>query len=206
MKAEGRVPEGQLGVLEPTEEIMESSQPNRIGAASAEGLRRQAQTKVWPVDDPRAELARELECGEGAWLDPLLELGIAPDTAPAFEALPLVEVAWSDGSVDTEERWRVLAAATAFGLELGRPAHAQLELWLEERPAQALFDAWYGFAAQALVGRRTARRARRVIEAAHEVAVAAGGIFGLGAVSRPERTVVERIRETLGHEEKGHED
>jgi tellurite resistance protein len=190
------------------EEAMERTERNRIGAASAEGLRRQCHGHGQVVlgVDLRADLAHELDRPEGAWVDALLALGITPDTAPAFEALPLVEVAWSDGSVDSEERWRVLASATAFGLELGRPAHAQLELWLEERPAQALFDAWYEFAAQALVGPCAAPRARRVIEAAHEVAVAAGGIFGVGAVSRPERAVVRRIRETLGHGGDGHGD
>jgi len=169
---------------------------NGIGAA-AEGLRRQARARTPSGSDPRAELARELDCPEGAWLDALLALGITPDTAPAFEALPLVEVAWSDGSVDAEERWRVLAAATAFGLELGRPAHAQLELWLEDRPAQALFDAWYAFAARVLVGRRAAPRVQRLLDAAHEVAVAAGGFLGMGAVSKSERAAVERIREAL---------
>lgn len=183
---------------------MEYIERKRIGAASAEGLRRQCHGRAVSGVDPRADLAHKLDCPEGAWLDALLALGITPDTAPAFEALPLVEVAWSDGSVDTEERWRVLASATAAGLELGRPAHAQLELWLEDRPAQALFDAWYAFAAQALAGPCAAPRARRVIEAAREVAVAAGGIFGLGAVSRPERAVVSHIRETLGHGGDGH--
>lgn len=146
----------------------------------------------------RADLAAELGLEGRALLDELIELGITPDTAPAFEALPLVEVAWSDGRVDCDERWRVLAAATAFGLELGRPAHAQLELWLARRPEQELIDAWYLFAAFGLTRREAGARARRVLEEAHAVAAATGGLLGYGAVSETERATVSRIREALG--------
>jgi hypothetical protein len=183
---------------------MEASDRIGMGMDVAEGLRRQARVRTWRGRDLRADLATELECEEGPWLDTLLELGITPDTAPAFEALPLVEVAWSDGAVDGEERWRVLAASTAFGLELGRPAHAQLELWLVDRPAEALFDAWHAFAARALVGHLAGSRARRLMEAAREVAAAAGGFLGVGAVSGAERAVVSRIGETLAHGRDAH--
>jgi tellurite resistance protein len=146
----------------------------------------------------RAELAAELAIENHALLEALIELGITPETAPAFEALPLVEVAWADGDVAAEERWRVLAGATAFGLELGRPAHAQLELWLARRPPQELLDAWHVFAALGPKVRRADPRARRVLKEAHEVAAAAGGLFGLGSVSGSERTAVARICEALG--------
>jgi hypothetical protein len=142
-------------------------------------------------------LARELGVDDAGLLARLAALGVTAETAPAFEALPLVEVAWADGDVDREERWRVLTLATAFGLELGRPAHAQLELWLRERPAGELFDAWRAFAAR--LGRRHDARARvrRVVEGAEEVAAAAGGLFGLRAVSGAERSTIEEIRAAL---------
>jgi hypothetical protein len=161
-------------------------------ASSARGPRRDR-------DRLRAELAAELELAGDGLVDLLLELGITPDKAPAFEALPLVEVAWADAAIDEEERWRVLAGATAFGLELGSSAHAQLELWLTRRPPRELFEAWRLFAARGLTQRRAALRARRLLEEAREVAKAAGGFFGFGAVSGSERETVSRIREALGH-------
>lgn len=149
-------------------------------------------------DRARAELGAELEIEDEALLERLIELGIRPDTAPAFEAIPLVEVAWADGAVDREERWRALASASAFGLELGRPAHAQLELWLRRRPEPAIFDAWVAFAELGLARPAAAARARRVLAAAFEVARAAGGVLGLGRISAAEREVIERIRRALG--------
>lgn len=144
----------------------------------------------------RADLGAELEIDDACLLEDLIRLGITPETAPAFQALPLVEVAWADGAVDAEERWRVLGIATAFGLELGSPGHAQLELWLAQRPTEELFDAWYRFAGS--LARNADVRSDRLIEGAREVAVAAGGLLGFGAVSACEGATIERIREALG--------
>ena len=145
----------------------------------------------------RANLGEELEITEVALLDHLIDLDITPETAAAFEALPLVEVAWAEGDVDAEERWRVLGIATAFGLELGSSAHAQLELWLKRRPAQDLYDAWYRFAEGRFSTPDAADRARRVFEGSREVAIAAGGLFGFGAVSGAEREALAHIRQAL---------
>ncbi len=147
-----------------------------------------------------AELAVELGIDDLALVETLIELGVTPETAPAFEALPLVEVAWADGEVDEEERWRLLAAATAFGLEVGRPAHAQLELWITRPPAPELLDAWRAFASRGLTTRGAAPRARRVLEDAFAVAAASGGLLGFGAVSSNERAAIARIREALGRD------
>jgi len=166
------------------------------GLASPERCLRQIGIGSHPRE-VRAELGAELDLADGWLLEQIAALGVAPETTPAFEALPLVEVAWADGSVDPEERWRVLAAATAFGLELGRPAHAQLELWLSRRPPEVFFEAWRRFAAQRLSRPDAAPRARRVLEEARRVAAAAGGVLGFGVVSSAERASLERIRAAL---------
>jgi hypothetical protein len=118
-------------------------------------------------------------------------LGITAETAPAFEALPLVEVAWADGGVGEEERWRLLEAATRLGVEFGRPAHALLEGWLVRRPDPELFAAWHEWA------RGMPGQARLVLEAAERVAGAAGGLLGFGMVSRAERRAIEGIHQSL---------
>ena len=144
----------------------------------------------------RRELGAELEIEEISFLDRLIDLGVRPETSPAFEALPLVEVAWADGGVDRDEHWRALEVATAFGLELGSPAHAQLELWLTRRPQRELYEAWCTFAALVLAKPGAAHRARRVREGALEVAAVTGGILGPG-ISRSERAVIESIDRLL---------
>ncbi len=146
----------------------------------------------------RRELGAELEIEDDPLLDSLIELGITPDTAAAFEALPLVEVAWADGNVCGEERRCVLEVATTVGLELGRSARSQLELWLKHPPQKEVFEAWYALAASQRVAPEAAQRARRMLEGAHEVAAGAGGVLGSGAVWRRDRAAIARIRRALG--------
>ncbi len=150
------------------------------------------------LDALRRELGTELDVEDEALLDRLIDLGVTPETAPAFEALPLLEVAWADGEVDPEERWQALTAATSFGLELGGSAHARLERWVMERPRAELFAAWYVVQASRSSGSRSGPRARCMLERALEVAEASGGVLGFRPVSRAEAAVIERIRAVLG--------
>jgi hypothetical protein len=136
-------------------------------------------------------LADTLGLRDESRVSTLFELGITAETAPAFEALPLVEVAWADGSVGEEERWRLLEAATRLGVEFGRPAHALLESWLTRRPDPELFAAWHEWA------RSAPGRAGLLLEAAERVAGAAGGVLGFGKVSRAERRAIDGIHESL---------
>ncbi len=159
---------------------------------------RRRESREGGADRPRRELARELGVREGSLLDRLMALGVSAETAPSFEAIPLVEVAWADGTVMAEERWRVLARATAFGLELGGPAHAQLELWLRRRPERALFEAWETLARRRRAAPATAAQARALLAGAEDVAEAAGGVLGFAMVSGAERAVLGRIRHALG--------
>jgi hypothetical protein len=138
-----------------------------------------------------SRLAEALGLGEASRAEALFALGITAETAPAFEALPLVEVAWADGGVGEEERWRLLEAATRFGLELGRPAHALLEGWLVRRPDPELFEAWHEWA------RTAPAQARLLLEAAERVAGAGGGLLGFGTVSRAERRAIDAIHHSL---------
>jgi tellurite resistance protein len=136
-------------------------------------------------------LAEALGLGDESGAAAPFTLGITAETAPAFEALPLVEVAWADGGVGEEERWRLLEAATRLGVEFGRPAHALLESWLVRRPDPELFEAWHEWA------RVDPAQARLLLEAAERVAGAGGGLLGFGTVSGAERRAIDGIHLSL---------
>jgi hypothetical protein len=142
-----------------------------------------------------AALAAALGLADASRAEALTAFGIRADNAAAFAVLPLVEVAWADGRVDPDERWRVLEAATRHGVELGRPAHALLESWLERRPADALFRAWHRHAAED--GAPGAAQSRALVESAASVASAAGGLLGFGPISRSERSALAGIERSL---------
>ena len=178
---------------------MERERPLGGSPALVETYERQVARPRAPRKGHRPSAARrrrwlgdELGVPSGPLLDRILALGVTAETAAAFEALPLVEVSWADGSVGPEERWRILHIATGLGLELGGPAHAQLELWLSRPPGGELYAAWNWFAERILT--KDPDRARRVVEGVDEVAAADGGLFGLRSISARERTVIERVQ------------
>lgn len=124
-----------------------------------------------------------------AVLDKLLELGLTADTAVAITLVPLVAVAWADGTVHEKERAAVLRAAAENGIEADNPAHDILEGWLQRQPPDALLDAWSAYT-HALVEQLPAseRAALRdlLVERARHIASAAGGFLGVKSISAAE--------------------
>jgi hypothetical protein len=53
-------------------------------------------------------------------LDQLVKSGVTAESLTAVVMIPIVEVAWVDGSVSMEERDAVLNAAVAQGISVGR--------------------------------------------------------------------------------------
>ena len=149
-------------------------------------------------------LAEQLQVNNPELLRRVIALGVTLDTGPAFLLAPLVQVAWAEGNVTDRERDTVLRLAAARGVEVGSPAHAQLLKWLQERPANDLFDT----AMEVIRGglallpqEEREERLKRIVQACHEVAEASGGlakVLGLGrGVSGEEEALLEAIATTL---------
>src|SRR5665647_792625 len=62
-------------------------------------------------------------------LQKLVELQVRPETLASLSLIPLVEVAWADGNVDTKEKELVLACAIKMGFQKGSPDHEILSQW-----------------------------------------------------------------------------
>ena len=149
-------------------------------------------------------LAEQLQVDNPELLRRVIALGVTLDTGPAFLLAPLVQVAWAEGNVTDRERDTVLRLAAARGVEVGSPAHAQLLKWLQERPANDLFDT----AMEVIRGglallpqEEREERLKHIVQACHEVAEASGGlakVLGLGSgVSGEEEALLEAIATTL---------
>jgi len=142
-------------------------------------------------------------CGvhEASVLDALLRAGIHPETLPALTLIPLVVVAWSEGSLEERERRAVLDAAEAQGVTKGDAPHALLEGWLSARPPANLFDTWLAYAAELReVLSEDERKPLRtdLVKLATAVADAAGGVLGLGPrISKEEKRLLKAIEEAL---------
>ena len=75
-------------------------------------------------------------------------------------------------------------------------AHFNETIWLRRKPAPALLEAWEQYIRA--LGRELGEAERRalrdeVLKDARSIAEAAGGIFGLGAVSADEQRMLQRL-------------
>jgi hypothetical protein len=148
----------------------------------------------------RRESADELAAASGirdrAIVEKLVDLGLDGASWSALSLVPLVELAWADGSVAPRERDAVLEAAAEQGLAPGSPGHELLQRWLEQRPPPALFASWGAYAVELAGQLDASQRAslqRNVVERARKVAAAAGGLLGIGSVSEAEKRVLAEL-------------
>ena len=164
----------------------------REDARLRENLRQAAQ---------RASTREALERGSGiknpAVIDRLIELDVKPETVTALSLVPLVMVAWADGSLDASERTAILERVDATEFAPGSPARALLEGWLERKPDPKLLDAWAQLVAglgEQMNREEVASLKAGLLDRARAVAGASGGFLGLGSkVSSAEADVIARL-------------
>jgi hypothetical protein len=134
-------------------------------------------------------------------LDKLVELGLNGKTVAALSLVPLIAVAWADGTMQDNERDAILHGAHGKGLEAGTPGHDLLSTWLARKPDDGLFDAWEGYI-KALTSQLNDEQRRllkkQIINFASLIAGSAGGFLGIGKVSGAEQKVLSRIDAAFG--------
>ena len=134
-------------------------------------------------------------------LEQLDKLDIGSETLVALSMVPLIAVAWADGSIDEKERQAVLAAAEGKGLHKEHPGYQLLEGWLKRRPDASLLDAWkdHMSAISQTLGETTRNTLKEeILGRARDVASATGGLLGFGnKVSKPEQAVLSELEKAL---------
>jgi hypothetical protein len=131
----------------------------------------------------------------------LMALDLSSETLAALSLVPLVEVAWADGRLDTKEKSALLAAAEQAGLSKGSASHQLLEEWLRERPSPKLLETWKAYVAvlsNTLNDQAKHALKQDLLGRARLVAEAAGGFLGLGRrISSAEQAVLTELEQAL---------
>ena len=159
----------------------------KLRATHEEMERREALQEAINLDDPLV-------------IDALIELDVKPETVAALSVVPLVQVAWADGTIQYEERQAILKAAAERGITAGKPCYALLESWLAHKPGPELLATWKSYAGRLQEQLDTAARGEikfRLIDRARKVAEAAGGIMGMLTISKAEQAVLDELEHAL---------
>lgn len=149
-------------------------------------------------DPGRTEKERLAEVSglhDDALLERLVALGIRGATFAALSLVPLVAVAWSDGTLGERQREAILGAARGAGL--GPEGEQLLSGWLSRPPPPELLPAWTDYV-HALGPEARAVLRRQVMDRATGVAESANGLVGLfNGISPSERAVLDRLNAAL---------
>jgi hypothetical protein len=129
------------------------------------------------------------------------ELQICGETLTAVSLIPLIAVAWADGTIDAKERQAVLDAAEQKGVQKEHPGYQLLDRWLSQKPDATLLEVWKGYvSALAHTLSETAVTALKhdLIDRTRAIAEATGGLLGLGnKISKAEQAVLEELEQAF---------
>jgi hypothetical protein len=160
-----------------------------------EKMRRKAQTA-----ELRKRLAERAGIADEELLADLEALGYTVDTVKLLYLVPLVQMAWAEGSVSDNERGLLVKAARARGIEAGSAADQLLEQWLTDRPSDEIFEKTLRAIRTILHALPESERVsyeRDTLSQATAIAEASGGFLGFGKVTESEKKILEHLTQVL---------
>lgn len=155
-------------------------QEDRLGNAFFTGTASEQLTRIQLQAEERAArdlIAEATGITDERLLSELAGLGIRVETLSALTLVPLLEVAWADGEMDTAERDSILAGAASVGIEPDSTSYRLLQIWIEEAQAPDLTNLWHDFTralCEQLSPVEAERLEQNVLGRARSVAAAAG--------------------------------
>ena len=153
------------------------------------------------AESERQRIGATTGVADAQLLQDLQELGYTAETISLLHLVPLVQMAWAEGSVSMRERDLIIEAARARGVESGSAADQQLAGWLAKRPSEELFTTTLRAIRAMLESRPDAERQageKDLLSYLTSIATASGGVLGFGAVNDEERAVLARVTQELG--------
>lgn len=158
-------------------------------------LREKLEAAAKDMADKQA-IADSLKTDDLSLAERIKALGFSGESAGVFDLLPLVHVAWADGTVQKGERAAILRVLEARGVTSGSEGFVLMESLLEEQPSDE-YMAQSLAVLKELVG--AGGRSAEIVDLCQQVASAAGGFLGLvGKVDDQERALIDQIAHQLG--------
>lgn len=137
-------------------------------------------------------------------VEELRHLGIDVEDHRALLALPLVQVAWTDGDPHPKESEAINAAVVRMQTCQDGEGARMLANWLQHKPSDEYFKRGRDvLVALCIRGTGPGRDIRKdtidvMLEETRTVAASAGGFLGIGAVSSAERAIINELEKLFG--------
>ena len=129
----------------------------------------------------------------------LIDLGYTPENVSLLPFVPVVQMAWADGSITPAERDLIVKFARSRGIEAGSSADERLMASLAARPSDAFFEKANQLIQAVLASDSSPNQitADELVKHAEAIAAASGGILGLGRISAQERAMLTSIVDSI---------
>jgi hypothetical protein len=147
--------------------------------------------------DNRVMLRKTAQIQDRCLEDRLFAEGFRSENVMALEVYPVAKTAWASGSVSPEEQSESLQIITELGLDDSYKARELFQEWLEKEPSSRLWSLWESFIrarSQWLPPSDFQDRCAGIYSACHKVAMASGGIWGIGRISPAEQRVLNKVK------------
>jgi hypothetical protein len=161
--------------------------------------------KLWAVFQccrDREELKKVTGLRDEALIDRLVDLHVRGEMMTAFKLMPLVEIAWADGTLDHREAAAVEHAAARFGVTPG-PAMDRLREWLRRGPTPELRALWVRYAEELRKTLTTAQLdefREDLLKTARGIADCSGGVLSVFFnTSAAEKRIIDEVQAALTH-------
>ena len=148
----------------------------------------------------RTDLAEATGIADEEVLRELQGLGYSRETVKLFDVVPLLQVAWTDGFVTSQERELIVGVARTHNVPEGTAGDVQLQEWLRDKPSEQFFTRTNRIISTLLMGLASEERSAssdRLVALCTDVASASGGFLGLGKISDLERLAIEKAAAEL---------
>jgi hypothetical protein len=159
--------------------------------------------RVFDAKRDREELRKATGIADDQVLDRMMAVNAKGEMLTAFKLLPLVEIAWADGSYDQKEADAVVTAAIRHGIPRDSAALERIKEWLQRGPNPEARKAWYMYAEalrKALTPAELNTFREDLLKTARHIAEGSGGILGtFFTVSKGEKQVLKKITDALTH-------
>ena len=129
-------------------------------------------------------------------LEKLIALNVRPEEAASLSIAPLVLTAWSDGSIELEEKEAILKSVLSMGWVKNDFDYTLLEKWLKHKPNAQLLDAWMHYV-EGLCKKMTSDEIKHfkqeIMSHVEIIAKTSGGVLGLGKTSAAEKEMIKKL-------------